>query len=408
MQARRFWYVFLAFALGYMVASFLRSANAVISTDLMREMLLNADKLGMMTSLYYISFSLMQLPLGAALDRYGSRLIIPLLMIPTMIGCVLFATATSFWPLVIGRTLIGLGTAGGLMGAVKTFGHWVPNNRLATMTSAMVAIGACGGLLSTTPMAYLAHTYGWRSVFLYSMPIVLVIAVIIRIFAHDAPANTTVTHSTGNPFAGYRKIYAFRDFWYMAPLYFSMLGTMLAVQTLWAGPFLYDIAKFTSVQTGGFLLVLGIGAVVGYAVSGYLADRFGVTTVIVLSQSIMLITLCYFVFIPTWTAPWLITTVYGMFGFGASFNVVMLPQARRMFDHALSGRVATALNVFGFVGAWVLQWVMGLTINAIGRDASGHYKVLGYQWAYSIPLCLGCIALLFYLPLHVRVLRKEV
>ena len=408
MQVRRFRYVFMAFALGYMVASFLRSANAVISPDLMREMSLNADQLGMMTSLYYISFSLMQLPLGAALDRYGTRLIIPLLMIPTMIGCVLFATATSFWPLVIGRTLIGLGTAGGLMGAVKTFGHWVPSNRLATLTSLMVAIGACGGLLSTTPMAYLAHAYGWRSVFLYSMPIVLLIAVIIRTFAHDAPAGTTIVHSSGNPFAGYRKIYAFRDFWHMAPLYFSMLGTMLAVQTLWAGPFLYDIAKYSSAQTGFLLLVLGIGAVVGYAVSGYLADRFGVTTVIVLSQSIMLIALCYFVFIPTWTAPWLLTTIYAVFGFGASFNVIMLPQARRMFDHALSGRVATALNVFGFVGAWVLQWVMGLVINAVGRDASGHYQSLGYQWAYSIPLCLGCIALLIYLPLHLRVLRKEV
>lgn len=406
MQVRRFWPVFVAFALGYMVASFLRSANAVISPDLMREMTLNADQLGTMTSLYYISFSLMQLPLGAALDRYGSRLIIPLLMIPTMIGCILFATATSFWPLVIGRTLIGLGTAGGLMGAVKTFGHWVPSNRLATMTSIMVAIGACGGLLSTTPMAYVAHTFGWRSVFVYSMPIVLLIAIIIRVFAHDAPPSTTIVPSQGNPFAGYRKIYSLRDFWHMAPLYFSMLGTMLAVQTLWAGPFLYDIANYTSAQTGVLLLVLGAGAVAGYAVSGYLADRFGVTTIVVLSQSIMLTTLCYFVVVPTWTAPWLLTIIYAIFGFGASFNVIMLPQARRMFDHDLSGRVATALNVFGFVGAWVVQWVMGLAINAVGRDASGHYQALGYQWAFSIPLCLGCIALCIYLPLHVRTIRK--
>ncbi|NBU63303.1 MAG: MFS transporter [Chloroflexia bacterium] len=406
MQVRRFWPVFVAFALGYMVASFLRSANAVISPDLMREMTLNADQLGSMTSLYYISFSLMQLPLGAALDRYGSRLIIPLLMIPTMIGCILFATATSFWPLVIGRTLIGLGTAGGLMGAVKTFGHWVPSNRLATMTSIMVAIGACGGLLSTTPMAYVAHTFGWRSVFVYSMPIVLLIAIIIRVFAHDAPPSTTIVPSQGNPFAGYRKIYSLRDFWHMAPLYFSMLGTMLAVQTLWAGPFLYDIANYTSAQTGVLLLVLGAGAVAGYAVSGYLADRFGVTTIVVLSQSIMLTTLCYFVVVPTWTAPWLLTIIYAIFGFGASFNVIMLPQARRMFDHDLSGRVATALNVFGFVGAWVVQWVMGLAINAVGRDASGHYQALGYQWAFSIPLCLGCIALCIYLPLHVRTIRK--
>lgn len=395
----RFRYVFAAFALGYMVASFLRAANAVISPDLMRELALNADQLGTMTSLYYMSFSLMQLPLGAALDRFGTRQVIPILMIPTVIGCIMFATATSFWPLAIGRTLIGLGTAGGLMGAVKTFGNWIPKTQLATMTSIMVALGACGGLLSTSPMAYLTHTFGWRTVFLWSAPVIAIIALIIRMIGHDAPDRASVSRMGGSIFAGYTDIYTHRTFVRMAPLYFSMLGTMLAVQTLWAGPFAFDVAKVSSADVGLLLLVLGIGAVIGYAASGVLADRFGVTIVIIASQIVMLTSLAYFVFLPIPATMPVLLIVYWLFGLGASFNVVMLPQARALFSDIMSGRAATALNIFGFLGGWGLQWSMGQMINAYGKDVHGHYTVTGYQWAFSIPFLCGCIALLIYVPL---------
>lgn len=401
----RFRSVFAAFAFGYMVASFLRAANAVISADLMQELALNADQLGTMTSLYYISFSLMQLPLGAALDRYGSRIVIPLLMIPTVIGCLLFATATSFWPLALGRTLIGLGTAGGLMGAVKTFGNWVPKNQLATMTSVMVALGACGGLLSTSPMAYFADTYGWRAIFLVSAPIVACIAYGIRRIGHDAPHTPSLGKSGGTMLDGYAEIYTHRTFMRMAPLYFSMLGSMLAVQTLWAGPFAYDVARVSSTDVGVLLLVLGIGAVLGYAASGFLSDRFGGVYVLICAQIVMLTTLAYFVFIPFPATPGTLFVVYGIFGFGASFNVIMLPQVRTLFADTMSGRAATALNIFGFFGGWVLQWVMGQVINYVGRTPSGHYIASGYQWAFSIPFVLGCIALIIYIPL-IRTLQK--
>ena len=103
MRFPTFRWVFVAFALGNLVAVFLRSANAVIAPDLMRDIGLNAEQLGSMTSVYYITFALMQLPLGAALDRYGSRKVIPILMVPAIIGCIVYAQATSFTGVAIGR-----------------------------------------------------------------------------------------------------------------------------------------------------------------------------------------------------------------------------------------------------------------------------------------------------------------
>jgi sugar phosphate permease len=402
-----FGWVFFAFVCGYITSNFLRSANAVISPNLMTDIGLTADQLGLMTSLYYITFAAIQLPMGAALDRFGSRIVIPILLIPTIIGTLVYANAEAFWHVAIGRLLIGIGTAGGLMGAVKTFGNWVPSNRLATTTTSLVAIGSVGGLLSTTPMAFVNEAFGWRVIFVGSSIFVAVTAVLIWGITRDTPEGVTPTRTTGNPFAGFGQIYRTADFLRLTPIYFSQLGTLLAVQTLWAGPFAYDVARYSAAQTGFALLIMGLGTVVGYAVSGPLADKWGTTHVIVSAQLVMLSTLVYFIFLPIDPSPLVLGVIYALFGFGASANVVMLPQARRMFAPQMSGRAAVALNIFGFLGGFVVQWLMGLVINAFGRNDQGFYLTEGYQTAFIIPFTIGILAFVIYLPLHLRQLRKD-
>jgi MFS family permease len=85
----------------------------------------------------------------------------------------------------------------------------------------------------------------------------------------------------------------------------------------------------------------------------------------------------------------------------------MLPQARRMFSPQMSGRAAVALNIFGFLGGFVVQWLMGLVINAFGRDDQGFYQTIGYQTAFVIPFIIGIVAFIIYLPLHHRQPRKD-
>jgi MFS family permease len=78
-----------------------------------------------------------------------------------------------------------------------------------------------------------------------------------------------------------------------------------------------------------------------------------------------------------------------------------------MFAPQMSGRAAVALNIFGFLGGFVVQWLMGLVINSFGRDDQGFYLSAGYQSAFVIPLIIGVIAFVIYLPLHLRQLRKD-
>ena len=104
--------VFLVFLGAYFLSYFFRSTNAVIAGDLSRDMELSASQLGFMTSLFFLTFALAQLPIGAALDRFGARRTTSTLMLAGVAGNLLFSVAPSFPLLALGRALIGRGMAG--------------------------------------------------------------------------------------------------------------------------------------------------------------------------------------------------------------------------------------------------------------------------------------------------------
>src|SRR3954470_14637275 len=157
--------VFCPFAAGYFLSFFFRNVNAVISRDLAREFALSPSELGLLTSFYLLAFAAIQLPLGVALDRYGPRRVVAALLCVAAAGALVFASAQDFLTLSIGRALIGLGVAAGLMGAIKAFTLWFPLSQLATLNGLYLAVGGIGGLSATAPAEAVLGVYGWRALF---------------------------------------------------------------------------------------------------------------------------------------------------------------------------------------------------------------------------------------------------
>ena len=101
--------VFLPFALGYFISYFFRNVNAIIEHDLVRDLGFSAAGLGLLTSVYFISFAAFQLPLGLLLDRFGPRRTESLLLLFASLGAFIFSRADSLGGLILGRLFIGLG-----------------------------------------------------------------------------------------------------------------------------------------------------------------------------------------------------------------------------------------------------------------------------------------------------------
>lgn len=394
--------VFIFFGIGYFLSNFFRAANAVIAGDLMRDLGLSAANLGMMTSLFYAGFAAAQLPLGVALDRIGPRVAVPALMLATVAGCLLFATASALPQVAMGRMLIGIGMAGNLMGAVKAFAAWFPPHRVATFTSLMVGVGALGALAAATPLAWLNQQFGWRAVFVGGAVAALAGAAGIAVGTRNAPDGVVWRATSGAHGEGFARIFRSVQFWRIAPLNFFLIGTLLAVQTLWAGPYLFDVLRLPPIDVGNLLLIISAGVAAGYGLCGWLADRFGAQRVLTVGTPLFVMSLAPLL-LPDPASPALLVVTFFVAGFTGAFNLLTLAQIRPLFPPHMAGRAVTAVNLFGFGGAAIIQWGMGMIISAFVPDSAGRYPAAAYAAAFGTAMALTTIALAWYLaPVRIR------
>ena len=387
--------VFFAFLPAYFLSYFLRSTNAVIAEDLTRDLSLTASQLGLMTSLFFAAFAAAQLPIGSLLDRYGPRWMTPLLMLFAVLGSLVFGLGRSFTALAVGRTLIGLGVAGILMGALKSFSGWFSPARFARVSSLYLSLGSLGALTAATPLALLSERFGWRSVFLGGAAVILLSALLIAWLGRDAPETAEEAGEQGS----FADIFRSLQFWRVAFLNFALVGSLFAYQSLWAGPFLSDVLGLSNVAVGNLLLVLSGGITLGYFVAGFLGERFGLGRVLSVAAGVFTLTQLGLAFFgANWPRP-VLTLLFATFSVSSAFAVLMFAQLRTIFPLHLTGRAITAVNLFGIGGSAALQWGLGLLIEAVAGSQSGPYPPGAYSAAFFFTAALSFAALLFYLPL---------
>lgn len=147
----------LPLAAGYFLSYLFRNVNGVVAGDIMRDLGTGAGALGLLTSVYFLTFAAAQLPVGVLLDRYGPRRVQSALLMCAAVGAGLCALDGGFAVLLLGRALIGLGTAGGLVAGLKASAVWFPRERLAAVNGAFIMCGGLGALAATWPVEFALH-----------------------------------------------------------------------------------------------------------------------------------------------------------------------------------------------------------------------------------------------------------
>jgi len=401
LTVNRAWRVFAVFAAAHFLSYFFRSANAVIAGDLTRSLGLGPAQLGLMSSLFFGAFALAQLPLGSALDRFGARATTSLLMLAGVVGAAVFAAAPDAVWLGVGRALLGLGTAGILMGGLKALSVIHPPRRFAAVSGMLTAAGSSGALVATAPLAALDRAVGWRAIFAGGAAVLLLAAVAI---AAAAGTGRNREHAAEAGTEGFGDIFTSGAFWRLAFMGFAVMGTTFAYQSLWAGPYLTEAAGLPATRAGNVLLLLGIGLVLGFFTSGWLAARFGLARVLAVGTAVMVAAQATLAAAAGRGAP---AAVYGgllfLLAAGGSFALLLYAQANTLFPPHLTGRVVSAINLFMFLGGFALQWGIGVVVARLSPAAGAAGASAGaYATALLLTAALCTVALLWYLPTLAR------
>ena len=113
-----------------------------------------AGDLGLLTSVYYLTFAAAQIPIGILLDRCGPRRVQSVVLIAAALGAAIFAVSDNYWLLLGGRALIGLGVAAAMTAGMKALVVWFPRERVPLLSGLMVTFGAMGALTATLPAEF--------------------------------------------------------------------------------------------------------------------------------------------------------------------------------------------------------------------------------------------------------------
>ena len=387
--------VFAPFVLGYFLSYLLRNINAVIAPRLSAEFMLDAGQLGSLTAAYFLGFALMQIPIGLCLDRFSPGLVQAVLCVVAAGGAALFGFAHSPAVLVAGRLLVGVGVAASLVAGLKSIAHWFPKDRVPVVNGAFIAIGSLGAVAATAPSEWLLSNGDWRRLFLILAVVLVAVALIFWLWVPRT--NTPVPRSDAR-LPGYDAVLRDPRLWRLAPLSGASIGSAWALQGLWAGPWLADVAGLDRPQVVGRLLVmalsLSLGAVgLGGAVRSLKRRNIDPSTVLAaLVMLFMASELSLAMLEPAFSAlPWCLIALMG------AGTVVTYSITAALFENAVLGRVNGVINLFHIGGAFVMQLGIGLLLAQWPQVAPGQYPVAAYTRALLLLFAVQLLALVWYL-----------
>jgi predicted MFS family arabinose efflux permease len=383
------------FACGFFLSYLLRNVNAVISPDLVRTFHLDASDLGLLTSVYFLSFALFQPLLGVLLDRFGPRRVEGSLLLVAAAGSLIFAWSNGAFLLIVGRGLIGLGVSACLMAGFQANALWFSRHRLAALNGWVLAAGGAGAVFSTAPVAWALQWTDWRMLFTaFAAAFALTSALIFALIPErrERPAHAKIM----DQFKGFWQIGKSREFWRIAPLSMLSQSTFMSLQGLWAASWMKDVAGQPRDEIAYHLLLAAIGMLAGHLTMGNIASRLqraGIAPSYLVGLGIGVAILVHASLIIGYTGMQpVIWLLFGVLGTAGTVNFAILSQA---FPVSMVGRANTALNLTIFIASFLVQWGIGVLINQYPTNG-GSYAPIGYSIAFGVTAVLQAVALLWF------------
>ena len=437
--------VFLAFAAAYFCSALVRAITATLSPVLTQEFSLQARDLGLLAGGYFLGFAAMQLPLGAWLDRHGPKRVILWFLALSVLGSLAFSMATSFSGLLLARVVLGAGVSACLMAPLTGYRRWLEPAALLRANSWMLMTASLGMLASTLPVQWLMPLTGWRALFWILAGLIVLsmlgiawlvpqwdIAPTLRTDvssrglagrgSRDASPLSPVQSCAGSfgaegsspggaelarggpslrsatpeatladvPPGRYADVLRNRYFQKMTPLAFFNYGGLVAMQTLWAGPWMVRVAGYTPLESATGLFYINATMLVTFWTWGMVNPwlvRHGwhATRLVAWGVPLSIAVLAFNIAAGSATG-WF---GWALFCMSCSAMSLAQPAVGMAFHASLAGRALSAYNLVIFSGVFVVQWGIGLLIDAF--RAAGLAEVASFQAAFAVFLCC-CIA----------------
>ena len=389
--------MFASFALAYFFSALVRGVTATLAPEFSAELSLGAADLGLLAGAYFAGFALMQLPMGSGLDRFGPRRVLLALLGLAVAGCAAFALARGFAALTLARALVGVGVSACLMAPMTAFRRRFDTRTQLRANAWMLMSGSLGMVAATLPVQWLLPVIGWRGLFwVVAAAFAVAMLAIALLVPHDPPGASRPS-ATDRPAAdgGYRAVLQSPVFATYAPLAFFVYGGMIAVQALWAGPWLVQVTGSSAAEAARGLFLLNVAMLATFFAWGFASPRLHaagwdsprlIAVGVPLSLAIGALAVAL--------GPAAGAGLWALYCTASTVASLSMQRVGEAYPAVLAGRALSAYNLVIFAGVFAAQWGIGAAVDQL--RAAGWDTVSAYRGAFALWGCCGVASALWF------------
>ncbi|MDA8848449.1 MFS transporter [Candidatus Pelagibacter ubique] len=386
--------IFLVFALSYYISNLLRAITATISPNLISEFDLSAGDLGLLGGGYFLGFAAVQIPLGYLLDNKGPKKIVSYFLLIAVLGMISFSLSENFITLLISRILIGIGVGACLMGPLTAYRIWYQDETQQRANSWMLMVGAIGMLSSSLPVQFFLPIIGWRMIFI-TLALLTIFCIILIIF-FIPNWNKANIQSNAKDNDSLKEIWSDKFFKSLVPMGFFNYGGLFAIQTLWAGPWMIKVSGYTPEQSANGLFLIYFSLLISFLSWGYLVPKISKNVsdairLLKFGAPLNLIVLAFIIYL----GPKAGAYHWAFFAVSSVFLSLTQPAVGMAFSLSNAGKALTSFNLLLFIGAFALQWIIGVIIDLTMN--LGYSEISGFRFAMIFFLLTSFLSYLFFL-----------
>ncbi|WP_237494707.1 nitrate/nitrite transporter [Modestobacter sp. L9-4] len=396
--------------LAYVVAIFQRASLGVAGVEAQERFSAGASAVSLFLVLQLAVYAGLQVPVGIALDRFGSRRMILAGALTMSVGQLVLALATDVPTAVVARVLVGAGDAMTFISVLRLVSLWFPGRTVPVVTQLTGIIGQLGQIAAAYPLVRLLHSAGWQPTFLGAAAMGVLAAVLVLAALHDAPPGAVPAPAAGMAQVRRNLVDTWREPGTRIGLFTHLVtqfsGTVFAL--LWGYPFLttgQGLSAGVAATLLSLLVVVGMGfaPLLGRLVSRWPLRRsnlvFGILGLTAATWTVVL----------AWPgrAPlWLLVLLVVVLATNGPGSMIGFDFARTENPVERSGSASGVVNVGGFIASLLTVLAIGFVLDLMTPGSSTAYSLDAFRAAFAVQYVFWAIGLVGVLT-HRRQLRAR-
>ena len=400
-NSRYRWVVFATVLFTYFLIVTQRTAPGLITNQLMSEFQVTASTIGLLTSIQFLAYASLQIPIGILSDRYGPNLFLIIGTLLNGIGTLIYSVAPNEYVLLVARLLVGIGDATIWVNLVLILSQWFKVKEFIGLLGLAGMSGSLGFLMATVPFSLWIDLTGWRASF-FTVGIILCLCgcllyfVLVRKPKQFIPNYQVIAVDTsdGNrekTFVLLKRIFSNRQAWATFFCHFGLVGTYVGFIGSWAVPYgmhVYDMSRSNASQ----LIMIGlVGALIGAPLTTWISGRLGSIKRPYVTVHVIIFISWVVLFLFEGKPPfYLLLILFLLIGYGNGASSLTFAVVRKSFDLKVVGVVSGFANTGGFLSAVLLPSIFGKVLDHFQHEPS----IVGYHYGLIIPAIFSLIGLI--------------